>query len=513
MRRAHWQLLLAGALVALASAPARAQKGEDPGYRLKLVMPRPKPGPDGKPPPAQEPPPDPSKLRPGDPPPMVRAVAAGRVGLTPKDFVLKQSDAQPPLVIEPVKAVPYRESDEPLALVVLVQGNFRWIGNETYKNADDPDDQGSIYDGAFKGLGPAIDVLAKAGPPGSKASLMVYAERQAIAKQAMGDATALSGGALGSQQDYGENVSQPLIIGLTEAWKALANMGGYRKVLVVIGDGMDDRADAGNELKKVTGDLKEAGVEVYTIFYNPQDDGPQGQQNMAKIGLTSRLTANSRDDFTSLAGTVLEAINAKYYVDFPGDKIKFDGAEHEFILAVGGEDRPPQSLQLPTLVKPVEEGGSLWWVWLLVVVLLVVLLIVIILIVRRRPVEEPMPLAPPPPLGPMKTIMIGVGGIEDSIPVVGWVVPLAGPNQFQTFKLQQGATKLGTGGESHILIGDGYMSAEHAEIVCTASGFVINDLGSTNGVFVNARRVSSQELVDNDVFKLGATDFKFKSIN
>ncbi len=234
---------------------------------------------------------------------------------------------------------------------------------------------------------------------------------------------------------------------------------------------------------------------------------------MAKIGLTQRLTANSRDDFASLAGTVVESINAKYYVDFPSDKIKADGAEHEFILAVAGEDREPQLLTLPKPIGPIEEGGSLWWVWLLVIVLLVALIIVVILIMRRQPVEEPMPIAPPPPLGPMKTIMIGVGGAEESIPVVGWVVPLDGPNQFQTFKLQQGATRLGTGGGSQIVIGDSYMSAEHAEIVCTASGFVLNDLGSTNGVFVNTRRVSSHELVDNDVFKLGKTDFKFKSIN
>lgn len=501
MKRAPWKLLLAAVVMAAATPVAAAETT----YQLKVMAPKSKAA-DAKAPQPEQPAAEPGAW-------FVRAVVGGRVGLTAKEFVLKQSDVQPPLVIEAVKSVKYSESDEPMALIVLVQGNFRWIGNETYKSPDDVEDGGSVYDGAFKGLSPAIDLLAKAGPPGSKASLMVYAERQAIVKQQMGDAPTLSGSALGSQQDYGENVSQPLLLGLSDAWKVLANMAGYRKILVVIGDGQDDKADARAELKKVTGDLKDAGVEVYSIFYNPHDDGPQGQQNMASIGLTQRLAANSRDDFTSLASTVQESINAKYYVDFPSDKIKADGAEHEFILAVAGEDREPQLLTLPKPVGPIEEGSSLWWVWLLVIVLLVALIIVVILIMRRQPVEEPMPIAPPPPLGPMKTIMIGVGGAEESIPVVGWVVPLDGPNQFQTFKLQQGATRLGTGGGSQIVIGDSYMSAEHAEIICTASGFVLNDLGSTNGVFVNARRVSSHELVDNDVFKLGKTDFKFKSIN
>jgi Inner membrane component of T3SS, cytoplasmic domain len=405
--------------------------------------------------------------------------------------------------------VTYRESDEPMALVILVQGNFRWMGNETYKAQDDPEDQGAVYEGAFRGLGPAIDILAKAGPAGSKAALIVYAERQALAKQAMGDAAGLSAAALGGQQDYGENVSQPLIIGLNEAWKTLAKMSGYRKVLVVIGDGQDDKAESAADIKKVTTDLKEAGIEVYSIYFNPHDDGPQGQQNMAKIGLTQHLAASSRDDFRTLAGTVVETINALFYVDFPGDQINFDGVPHEFVLVVAGEERQPQMIMLPTVIRPA-AGRSLWWVWLLVIFLLLVLIVVVILIMRRSPAAQAVP-AEPPPLAPAKTAIIGQAG--DAVPIVGWVVPLVGPNQFQTFKLQQGATVVGTGGESHIVIGDSYMSAEHAEIVCSASGFTINDRGSTNGVWVNGVQVGSHDLVDNDVFKLGNTDFKFKSIN
>jgi Inner membrane component of T3SS, cytoplasmic domain len=505
------QLFLAGAILAAASlAAARPAAAQDKTYTLEVILPKPKAPPEGTE--GDAPPPDPDKINPDDGLPTIRAVASGRVGLTAKDFVLKQSDVQPPLVIEALKSMPYRESDEPLALVVLVQGNFRWMGNESYKSADDPEDQGSVYDGAFRGLPPAVDVLAKAGPQGSQAALLVYAQGNVDVKQPMADAAKLTGAGLGSQQDYGENVSQPLVLGLSEAWKLLVKMPDFRRALVVFGDGVDVNPEDAGALKKAITDLQEAKVEVYSIFYNPHDDGPQGQQNMAKIGYTEHFKASSRDNFRASADSVVEAINAKYYVDFPGDAIQFDGAEHEFMLSVGGEDKEPRPLALPTVVKPVDEG-SLWWVWLLVILLLLVLIIVVILIMRRQPAEEPLPVAPPPVLGPMKTIMIGIGGGDDSMPVVGWVVPLAGPNQFQTFKLLQGSTKLGTGGESHIVIGDSFMSAEHAEIVCSASGFVLNDLGSTNGTFVNARRVSSHELVDNDVFKLGKTDFKFKSIN
>jgi len=92
-------------------------------------------------------------------------------------------------------------------------------------------------------------------------------------------------------------------------------------------------------------------------------------------------------------------------------------------------------------------------------------------------------------------------------------VPLNGPNQFQTFKLQAGATKIGTGGPVHIVVNDGFMSTEHCQIVMSPAGFVLVDGGSTNGTYVNERKVDKHELVDNDVITMGKTNFRFKSIN
>jgi pSer/pThr/pTyr-binding forkhead associated (FHA) protein len=42
--------------------------------------------------------------------------------------------------------------------------------------------------------------------------------------------------------------------------------------------------------------------------------------------------------------------------------------------------------------------------------------------------------------------------------------------------------------------------------------FRLVDLGSTNGIVVNDKKVREHELVDNDHFKVGKTEFKFKSI-
>ena len=456
----------------------------------------------------------------------LRAVVSARPGLATKDFVLKEPDAEPPLSVEADRAVTYVESDEPLALVVLIEGNFAWMGNETY--TEPPASEGefgdTVYQGAFSALGPAIDVLAKAGPPGSVGAIFVYADKS-IPKYELGELASMSGTALGTQKDYSEMIQKSLVVGLQDAYKALVQKTGHRKVLVVMGDGLDVGAESAvGPLREAVKNLEDAEVETYSIYYQPNPDTSDedkaiGQQQAAKIGYTKSYVATSREHFESNAKQIVEFVGARYYVDWDGAKLPFDGAEHEFVLSIGGEESEPQALTMtPVCDKPQPSSGGLWWLWLLIIGAVVLVLVVIIIIARRKPAPMPepqMPIDVPPPVeaGPKKTVMFNVGGGGDGYPVVGWIVPLDGPNQYQTFKLLHGATKIGTGGESHIVISDGYMSTHHAEIVCKQSGFVLTDLGSTNGSFFGDQRISEHELVDNDMFVLGKTPFKFKSIN
>jgi hypothetical protein len=142
--------------------------------------------------------------------------------------------------------------------------------------------------------------------------------------------------------------------------------------------------------------------------------------------------------------------------------------------------------------------------------------------VLTRKKEEPMPMpvmqsAPAPeapkPMGPSKTVMIGAGGDQEGFPIVGWIVPLNGVNAYQTWRLKPGLTKIGTAPPSDIVVNDGFMSTEHCRITSSPAGFTLHDGGSTNGCYVNDKKVLKQDLVDNDVIMLGKTNFKFKSIN
>jgi hypothetical protein len=100
------------------------------------------------------------------------------------------------------------------------------------------------------------------------------------------------------------------------------------------------------------------------------------------------------------------------------------------------------------------------------------------------------------------------GGMQ----VIGWLVPLQGPQRGELFTLGS-ATLIGTDPSAcNLVLQDKFMSSKHAEIKVEAGLWMLKDLGSTNGTYVNDKRVDKQELVDNDFVKFGQALCRFKSL-
>jgi pSer/pThr/pTyr-binding forkhead associated (FHA) protein/subtilisin family serine protease len=80
----------------------------------------------------------------------------------------------------------------------------------------------------------------------------------------------------------------------------------------------------------------------------------------------------------------------------------------------------------------------------------------------------------------------------------------------QRYPVPPAGVIVGRSSDSDIRLGDGLASRRHARIDRQEPGFVITDLGSTNGTFVNERPVRRQLLRDGDELRMGETRLRFR---
>ena len=91
------------------------------------------------------------------------------------------------------------------------------------------------------------------------------------------------------------------------------------------------------------------------------------------------------------------------------------------------------------------------------------------------------------------------------------LVAVSGPYAGNTFVLKSGETQVGRDAAKDIpLPNDTTVSRNHARIVDEAATFVLYDLGSTNGTYVNGNKITRQELSVGDLVQIGSTKFRFE---
>ena len=83
------------------------------------------------------------------------------------------------------------------------------------------------------------------------------------------------------------------------------------------------------------------------------------------------------------------------------------------------------------------------------------------------------------------------------------VVRSGGGRAGDTFERIGASTLIGRSPECDIFLDDVTVSRRHAEIAKDGERFVIRDLGSLNGTFVNRRRIEDAELADDDEVQIG----------
>lgn len=117
------------------------------------------------------------------------------------------------------------------------------------------------------------------------------------------------------------------------------------------------------------------------------------------------------------------------------------------------------------------------------------------------------------PAGPAQPSPSPVAPPAAPAPSATWrLVGVAGPYIGQVFTLAKGEVTLGRdAGRDVPLLKDGMVSRRHARIVVRQGVAEIVDDGSSNGTFVNGRRVSRQPVRPGDELTLGASRFRLEA--
>jgi hypothetical protein len=468
-------------------------------------------------------PPDSKDPKQKDKAPSIEVTVVGGQKLPIEKFSISTLNKNTRVTMKAEKLRPYTEGTETIAIALVINGQMIWIGTDAW--ATEGSNANESYPGVLNNLETAINSLnlGSAGPAGSKGMIVSYSQGAEI-KVPMGDLKLITGGALGKQEDYKNKIGTDMVQGISMALAELSKVSTARKALIVVGDGNDTNNDVAKvELADYKKQAVKQGVQLFAIIYKSaiSTDGA-----VITTMIPGAKTVNSVDGIASELNGIIARMADRYYLTFPGfdektgEALPFDNREHDIVLKIDQQDAEPISLTLAPAWAPPVHNGFPWLIVLLVIGGLLFLFIIIKIASRKK--EEPMPVmmqapmpAPeaPKPMGPSKTVMIGAGGDQEGFPIVGWLVPLNGSNAYQTWKLRPGLTKIGTAPPADLVVNDGFMSTEHCSITCSPAGFTLHDGGSTNGCYVNDRKIQKQDLVDNDVITLGKTNFKFKSIN
>jgi hypothetical protein len=100
----------------------------------------------------------------------------------------------------------------------------------------------------------------------------------------------------------------------------------------------------------------------------------------------------------------------------------------------------------------------------------------------------------------------------DNPEAVATLTLLVGGEEEDTYFIGRGRSTIGRLESNTIAVPDTGMSRHHTEIMADESKFILTDLGSTNGTFVNGKRVAEAELKDGDTIEIGKVALRFRRL-
>jgi hypothetical protein len=82
-------------------------------------------------------------------------------------------------------------------------------------------------------------------------------------------------------------------------------------------------------------------------------------------------------------------------------------------------------------------------------------------------------------------------------------------NTSNTYPIKSGSLSLGSSPDNDIQISSSFISRHHAQIVSNATECVLKDMNSTNGTYINSKRIKRHALRNGDLIVMGKHRFEF----
>ncbi|HXP64625.1 MAG TPA: FHA domain-containing protein, partial [Steroidobacteraceae bacterium] len=109
----------------------------------------------------------------------------------------------------------------------------------------------------------------------------------------------------------------------------------------------------------------------------------------------------------------------------------------------------------------------------------------------------------------MPNMEFAAPAIQDSSPVVGRILLASEGKTVVERELRPGRLVIGRTSDNDLQIDSKFISRHHCQIVTQPDSCLIEDLNSTNGIFVKSKRVRRHNLNDGDVVQVGQHEIMY----
>lgn len=296
---------------------------------------------------------------------------------------------------------------------------------------------------------------------------------------------------------------QTLLLGSIQKWLSKRPSSGRevnRFVVVVITDGDSKEVIQENWFRSIQrsfSDPTRGWIELYVIGLEDGGD-PSNLQALAKSGVLANAQVRQEipNEMTRLAhlisGAGLYSVNYLIEDSVEGSTVEMTigvgGSRDGFLgsYALAGLERKTSWLRVVLLIAGILVG-------LLLLILVIRLIGSALAARRRRKAEEAEAMASQSYDGPTR----------------GRLIVRDGPATGESYHLVADTTYIGRSPENEVSLNDPSVGKRHASIRIKDRSYLLEDLQSVNGVFVNGQRVLKANLKDGDSIRLGGTEMQF----